>query len=101
MRNPVFAARSHISIVLCALLTFGLTACGADAGSSSSTAAAANTDPLISPSVGLIDRSAGDAAQGTAPSSSTTPSGSTAPSSPTTSSGSTTVAGSPTTVTLI
>jgi|KBSSwiStaDraftv2_1062776.scaffolds.fasta_scaffold00865_13 hypothetical protein len=75
MRNPVFAARSHIGAVLCTLVTFGLAACGSDAGSSASGAAAADTGALVSPSVGLIDRSAGDK---TAPASSTTtPSGST------------------------
>src|SRR5882757_6837905 len=97
MRNPVFAARSHIrAVVLCTLLTLGLTACGSDEGSSASTAAAANTGPLISPSVGLIDRSAGDKTQGTAPATGTTnPPSSTAPP------GSTPVAGSPTPVTHI
>jgi hypothetical protein len=74
MRNPVFAARSHIrTVVLCTLLTLGLTACGSDEGSSASTAAAANTGPLVSPGVGLIDRSAGDKTQGTAPATGTTP----------------------------
>jgi hypothetical protein len=70
MTNLVLAARS---VLLCTLVTFGLAACGSDEGSSAS-AAAASTDPLVSPSVGLIDRSGGDATQATAPvSSSTTP----------------------------
>jgi hypothetical protein len=87
MRNPVFAARSHIrAVALCTLVTIALTACGADEGSSASGAAAANTGSLVSPSVGLIDRSAGDTTQGTAPASSTTTpaAGTTTPSSSTT-----------------
>jgi hypothetical protein len=77
MRNPVFAARSHIrSVVLCTLVTFGLAACGSDEGSSASTVASADSGSLVSPNVGLIDRSSGTAAgttQGTAPAASTTP----------------------------
>jgi hypothetical protein len=79
MKNSAFAARAHIrSVVLCTLVTFGLTACGADEGSSASAAASANTGSLVSPSVGLIDRSSGtaDTTQGT-PASSTPPSNST------------------------
>ncbi|MFL6600083.1 MAG: fibronectin type III domain-containing protein [Steroidobacteraceae bacterium] len=73
MRNSVFAARSHIcGVVLWTLVTFGLSACGSDAGSSGSAAAVADTGSLVSPSVGLIDRSAGDTTQGTAPAASTT-----------------------------
>jgi hypothetical protein len=92
MKNLVFGARPHIgSIVLCALVTFGLAACGADQGSSASAAASVSANPLVSPNVGVIDRSpvAGNTAQGTAPASSnTTPTSSgTAPGS-----GSTTVA---------
>jgi hypothetical protein len=72
MTNLVLAARS---VLLCTLVTFGLAACGSDEGSSASAAAAASTDPLVSPSVGLIDRSsgvAGDTTQTTAPPSSGT-----------------------------
>jgi Fibronectin type III domain len=71
MTNFVFAARS---VLLCTLVTFGLAACGSDDGSSASAAAAVSTDTLVSPSVGVIDRSGGDVTQATAPaSSSTTP----------------------------
>src|ERR1700716_671862 len=77
MKNLVFAASAHIrSVVLCTLVTFGLAACGADPGSSASTAASAGSNPLVSPNVGVIDRSvvAGNTTQGTTPaSSSTTP----------------------------
>jgi Fibronectin type III domain len=69
MTNLVLAARS---VVLCTLVTFGLVGCGSDEGSSAS-AAAASTDTLVSPSVGLIDRSGGNVTQGTAPASSSTP----------------------------
>ncbi len=52
MTNSTFAARAHIrNAVLCAVLTFGLAACGADGNSSSSGAAA-----LVSPNVGVIHR---------------------------------------------
>src|SRR5882757_6176039 len=70
MTNLVLAARS---VVLCTLVTFGLVGCGLDEGSSASAAAAASTDPLVSPSVGVIDRSGGNVTQGTAPASSSTP----------------------------
>ena len=89
MRNPAFAAHTHIrSVVLCALVTFGLAACGADEGSSASTTAAANSGSLVSPSVGLIDRSSGvtgGTGQGTATASggTTAASGTTNPSSST------------------
>jgi hypothetical protein len=60
MKNSAFVVRSHIrNVVLCSLLTFGLAACGADAGSSSSGTASAASDPipsLVAPSVGVIDR---------------------------------------------
>jgi hypothetical protein len=83
MRNPAFSAHAHIrNVVLCTLVTFGLAACGTDESSSASTAAAANPGSLVSPGVGLIDRSsevAGSTAQGTAPASSNT-----TPTSPTT-----------------
>jgi hypothetical protein len=76
MKNLVFAARPHIgSVVLCALVTFGLAACGMDQGSSASAAASASANPLVSPNIGVIDRSspvAGNTAQGTAPASSNT-----------------------------
>ena len=58
MRNPAFVSRSHIrSVVLCTLVTFGLTACASDAGSGASTAASASSGSLVAPSVGVIDRS--------------------------------------------
>jgi hypothetical protein len=83
MRNPAFAAHSHIrSVVLCTLVTFGLAACGADEGSSASTAAAANSGSLVSPSVGLIDRSSG-VADGTGQGTATASGGTTNPSSST------------------
>lgn len=70
MTNLFFAARSAL---LCTLVTLGLAGCGSDQGSSAS-AAAASTDTLVSPSVGVIDRSGGNATQGTSPpSNSTTP----------------------------
>jgi hypothetical protein len=60
MKISAFAVRSHIrNVVLCSLLTFGLAACGADDGSSSSGTASAASDPipsLVAPSVGVIDR---------------------------------------------
>src|SRR5438445_4303771 len=59
MKNSAFIVRAHIrNVVLCSLLTFGLAACGADEGSSSATASAA-ADPipsLVSPSIGVVDR---------------------------------------------
>jgi hypothetical protein len=95
MKISAFAVRSHIrNVVLCSLLTFGLAACGADDGSSSSGTASAASDPipsLVAPSVGVIDRTgipsvagttataanatqgAGTTTQGTTPVSSTTP----------------------------
>jgi hypothetical protein len=58
MKNLVFAVRPHIrSVVLCALVTLGLAACGSDQGSSASAAASAASNPLVSPNVGVIDRS--------------------------------------------
>jgi hypothetical protein len=61
VNKSAFVVRSHIrNIVLCSLLTFGLAACGADEGSSSSGTASAATDPipsLVAPGVGVIDRS--------------------------------------------
>ena len=61
MNKSAFVVRSHIrNIVLCSLLTFGLAACGADEGSSSSGTASAASDPipsLVAPGVGVIDRS--------------------------------------------
>ena len=60
MKNSAFVVRSHIrNVVLCSLLTFGLAACGAGEGSSSSGTASAASDPipsLVAPSVGVIDR---------------------------------------------
>src|SRR5260370_26506022 len=60
MKNSAFVVRAHIrKAVLCSLLTFGLAACGADQGSSSSDTASAAADPtpsLVSPSIGVIDR---------------------------------------------
>jgi hypothetical protein len=80
MNKSAFVVRSHIrNVVLCSLLTFCLAACGADDGSSSSGTASAASDPipsLVAPSVGVIDRTTGTAAnatQGATPVSSTTP----------------------------
>jgi len=88
MRNPAFAARSHIrSVVLCTLVTFGLAACGSDGGSSASTAASVSSNSLVVPNVGLIDRSSGvasDTAQGTAAGSNSTTVASTDKASPVT-----------------
>ena len=67
MKNTaVFIAGSRIrNVVLCGLLTFGLAACGSESGSSSSDATAAVSDAipsLVTPNVGVIDRtSEGDA----------------------------------------
>ena len=73
MKNLAFAARPHIgSVVLCALVTFGLAACGADQGSSASAAASAGANPLVSPNVGVIDRSSPVAGNTTAPASGNT-----------------------------
>jgi hypothetical protein len=71
MKNLVFGARPHIgSVVLCALVTFGLAACGADQGSTASAAASVSANTLVSPNVGVIDRSS--PSSGTAPGSSST-----------------------------
>jgi hypothetical protein len=98
MKNFAFAARSHIrNVVLCSLLTFGLAACGADEGTSSSaagTSASGSTPSLVMPNVGLIDRSRGDstsvAANTTGGAATTTPTTATAtpPTAPAPSSGS-------------
>jgi len=73
MRIPAFAARSQIcSAVLCILVTFGLAACGSDAGSSASSAASVGSNSLVLPNVGLIDRSSSGTTQGTAPASNST-----------------------------
>src|SRR5882724_2539585 len=67
MKNTAaFIVGSHIrNVVLCSLLTFGLAACGSESGSSSSDAASTVSDAipsLVTPNVGVIDRtSAGDA----------------------------------------
>jgi hypothetical protein len=89
MRNRTFAARSRIcSVVLCSLVTFGLAACGSDAGSSASTAASVGSNSVVAPNVGLIDRSPGVAAgttQGAAPApSNTTPTSNSPPAASTT-----------------
>jgi hypothetical protein len=88
MNKSAFVVHSHIrNVVLCSLFTFGLAACGADDGSSSSGTASAASDPipsLVAPSVGVIDRmgipsvagttgTAANATQGATPVSSTTP----------------------------
>jgi hypothetical protein len=60
MKNSVVVVRAHIrNVVLCTLVTFGLAACGADQGSSSSATASTAADPipsLVSPNVGVVDR---------------------------------------------
>jgi hypothetical protein len=65
MTLNAFAARSHIrNVLLCALATLALAACGAEGGSSSA-AAVSTTDSndsvasLVQPNVGMIDRSEG------------------------------------------
>jgi hypothetical protein len=93
MKKSAFVVRSDIrNVVLCSLLAFGLAACGASEGSSSSgtaSAASDSTSSVVSPSVGLVDRSSGtgtpstvdttatnvaaNTTQGAAPVSSTTP----------------------------
>src|SRR5882762_5954309 len=93
MKNIPSAARSHIrNVVLCSLLTFGLAACGSESGSSSLDAVstvADETSSVVTPSVGVIDRTsetgapsaagstdttvAANTTQSTAPASSTTP----------------------------
>ena len=80
MRKLPFAAGSCIrSVVLCALVTCGLAACGSDAGSSASATASANSNSVVAPNIGLINRS-GPTTQGTAPASSnTTPTSNTTP----------------------
>jgi hypothetical protein len=60
MKKSAFVVRSHIrNVVLCSLLTFGLAACGAGEGSSSSgiaSVASDSTPSLVTPSIGVIDR---------------------------------------------
>jgi len=56
MNNSAFVVRN---VVLSSLLTLGLAACGAGEGSSSSGSASAAADPipsLVTPSIGVIDR---------------------------------------------
>src|SRR5882757_11411487 len=66
MKKSAFAVRSDIrNVVLCSLLAFGLAACGAGEGSSSSgtaSVASDSTPTLVSPSIGYIDRSSETAA---------------------------------------
>jgi hypothetical protein len=90
MKNPAFAAShvaplalrgipfaalrlcSHIrSVVLCALVTFGLAACASDQGVGSSAAAAASSGSLVAPNVGVIDRTVA-VTQGATPAATTT-----------------------------
>jgi hypothetical protein len=63
MKKSAFVVRTHIrNVVLCSLLTFGLAACGADGGSSSSGTPSAASDPipsLVSPSIGVVARTSG------------------------------------------
>jgi hypothetical protein len=60
MNKSAFAVRAHIrNVVLCSLLTFGLAACGTGEGSSSSgtASAASDTTPsLVSPNMGVVER---------------------------------------------
>ena len=87
------------NIVLCSVLTFGLAACGAGEGSSSSGSASA-ADPipsLVTPSIGVIDRTSAtetpdDAAATQTNVAANTPPGAAPVSSATSTSGSTTVA---------
>jgi hypothetical protein len=94
MENFAFAARSHIGgAILCTLAAFGLAGCDPDGSTSTSTASTVSSDPLVSPSVGVIDRSTGTTQTTTPPSTATT----TPPADSTTTSGSTTVASGTTT----
>src|SRR5579862_9304580 len=69
MKNSAFVSHAHIrNVVLCSLLTLGLAACGADEGSGSATASTA-ADPipsLVSPNIGVVDRSSETGIAGTA-----------------------------------
>jgi hypothetical protein len=60
MKNFVFAACPQIrNVIVCGLVTFALSACGAGGESSSSGTTAGTSEPatsLVSPNVGLIDR---------------------------------------------
>ncbi|MDB6101180.1 MAG: sericin-like [Gammaproteobacteria bacterium] len=87
MKKSAFVVRAHIrNVVLCSLLTFGLAACGTGEGSSSSgtASAASDTTPsLVSPNIGVVERTsatetpaAANTAQSATPISSTTPSSS-------------------------
>jgi hypothetical protein len=96
MKKSAFVVRAHIhNVVLCSLLTFGLAACGAGEGSSSSGTASATSDvtpSLVSPNIGVVERTsttetpvavvpsetsaAANTTQGATPVSSTTPSSS-------------------------
>jgi hypothetical protein len=63
MNKSAFVVRSDIrNVALCLLLASGLAACGAGEGGSSSSATASaasdSTPSLVSPNVGLIDRTA-------------------------------------------
>jgi len=70
MKKPAFA--SHIrSVVLCALVTFGLAACASDQGVGSPAAAASSSGSLVAPNVGVIDRTV-PVTQGTTPATTTT-----------------------------
>src|ERR1700754_1304859 len=64
-----FALAAQIrNILLCTLATLTLAACGSESGSSSAAATSADSDTtaasLVTPNVGLIDRSQGIAATG-------------------------------------
>jgi hypothetical protein len=90
------AARSQIrNILLCTLTTLTLAACGGESGSSSAAAASADASDsvasLVSPNVGVIDRS--QTADGTASTASNTAAGSTPATASTTSGSSTTTSG--------
>jgi hypothetical protein len=87
MKKSAFVVRAHIrNVVLCSLLTFGLAACGTGEGSSSSgtASAASDTTPsLVSPNIGVVERTsatetpaAANTAQSATPISNTTPSSS-------------------------
>jgi hypothetical protein len=69
MTNISRATRSHLrNLLLCTAVAFGLAACGGEDGASASSSTASAADPvpsLVSPNMGLIDRSAGGATPNT------------------------------------
>jgi hypothetical protein len=103
MTHFAFAAHSHIrNVVLCALATLTLAACGGEDGSSGSAATSAATGSdsvasLVSPNTGVIDRSTEVAAPGSAGTAASGPqTAATTPSTPSSSSTTTPASGSTT-----